>query len=242
MSGSAGRTIYQLGFEISPIILTNGIANLFGGMLPIIAITEGPNALISALSGGNPFNLDQFFAHFSPIPGSTLLNYSIGQYPFANQTVAANAIIAEPLSISLRMNIPVNRRGGHTSKLATMILLQALLKQHAEQGGTYAIVTPAGFYTGCILTKLVDVSSGANPIPQNAYQFDFMQPLVTLQQAQGAFSTLMDKIAKGLFTGGSWTATATASFVPSVLSTGITGLNPVVPGSLAAPIPIASAI
>lgn len=238
MSGSTGRTIYQLGFEISPIFLTDGIANLFGGVLPIIAITEGPNALISTLSGGNIFNLDNFFAHFTPIPGGTLLNYSIGQYPFANQVVAANAIIAEPLSVSLRMNIPVNRRGGHTSKLSTMILLQALLQQHAEQGGTYTVVTPAGFYTGCILTKLTDVSSTANPIPQNAYQFDFTKPLVTLQQAQGAFSTLMNKVGNGLFTSGSWNATATASFVPSTLATGNTGLNLTPPGSLPPPVPI----
>ena len=238
MSGTTGRTIYQLGFEISPVILTGGIANLFGGYLPIIAITEGPNAILTAASGGNVFDLDNFFAHFTPVAGSTLLNYSIGQYPFANQVVAANAIIAEPLTISLRMNIPVNRRGGHTSKLTTMILLQTMLKQHAEQGGTYIIVTPAGFYTGCILTRLVDVSSDANPIPQNAWQFDFSQPLVSLQQAQGAFSTLMDKVSRGLFTNGSWNATATVSFAPSTLSTGITGLNPVAPGSLPPPIPI----
>lgn len=238
MSGSTGRTIYQLGFEISPIILTGGIANLFGGYLPIIAITEGPNAVLNTLSGNSPTNLDNFFAHFTPMPGSTLLNYNIGQYPFANQIVAANAIIAEPLSISLRMSIPVNKRGGHSAKLATMIILQALLKQHAEQGGTYIIVTPAAFYLGCILTKLVDTSSDANPIPQNTWQFDFIQPLVTMQQAQGAFSTLMDKVSNGLFTSGSWNATATASLAPSTIASGITGLNPVLPGSLPAPIPI----
>jgi hypothetical protein len=231
MSGSTGRTLYQLGFEISPIILTNGIADFwFGKMLPIVALTEGPNALVTALAGGNSFDLDKFFAHFTPLPGSTLLNYNIGSYPFANQTVAANAIIAEPLSISLRMNIPVNRRGGHTAKLATMVLLQALLQQHAEQGGTYAIVTPAAIYTGCILTKLVDVSSGANPIPQSAYQFDFTKPLTSMQGAQGAYSAFMDKQARQVYSVGSWSAVpgTGANSPPSALNTtGIAGANPI---------------
>jgi len=238
MSGNISRTIYQLGFQVSPIILTGGIANLFGGYLPIVAIIEGPNAILNTTSGNTPTNLDNFFAHFTPLPGSTLLNYNIGQYPFANQIVAANAIIAEPLSISLKMSTPVNKRGGHSSKLATMIILQALLKQHSEQGGTYIIVTPAAFYLGCILTRLVDISSDENPIPQNTWQFDFVQPLTSTQQAQGAFSTLMNRISNGLFTSGSWNATATASLSPSTVASGITGLNPVLPGSLPPPIPI----
>jgi hypothetical protein len=226
MSDTIGRTIYQLGFQISPIILTNGIADYAGGYLPIIALTEGPNAAVTLLAGGNPLNLDNFFAHFAPVSGSTILNYSIGQYPFANQSVAANAIIAEPLNISMRMNIPVNKRGGHTAKLATMLLLQTLLQKHAEFGGTYTIVTPAAFYTNCILTKLYDVSSSADPIPQNAWQFDFMKPLITLSQAEGAQSTLMRSVTQQTPTNGSWNSTAANGGVPSAVPTGVVGQNP----------------
>jgi hypothetical protein len=229
MSDSIGRTIYQLGFQISPIILANGIANYTPtlGHLPIVALTEGPNAIVTLLAGGNPFNLDNFFAHFTPVAGGTILNYSIGQYPFANQATAANAIIAEPLNISMRMNIPVNKRGGHTSKLATMILLQTLLQKHAELGGTYVVVTPAAFYTGCILTKLSDVSSSADPIPQNAWQFDFVKPLITITEAKGAESTLMRSVTQQTATNGSWNATAAVGGVPSVTQTGVVGTNPI---------------
>jgi hypothetical protein len=238
MSGSTGRTLYQLGYEISPIILVGGIAEASFGILPIVALTEGPNALSSILSGKNPFNLDNFFAHFAPVPGSTLVNYNIGTYPFANQSVAANAIIAEPLTISMRMNIPVNRRGGHTAKLATMTILQTLLQQHAELGGLYTILTPAAIYTSCILTRLTDVSSGDSPIPQNAYQFDFIKPLVTLQAAYGAQSSLINRVARALVTNGSWAATATANFAPSVSAgAGIAATN-IAPGSLPPPVPI----
>jgi hypothetical protein len=223
-----GRTVYQLGFEVSPIIFTDGIARFAGGFLPVIAVTEGPNILASALSGSNPFNLDKFFAHFTPVPGGKLANFAIGQYPFANQSVAANAIISEPLTLSMRMSIPVNKPGGHTAKLITMTMLKTVIQKHANLGGTYIVATPAGFYTNCILTGLTDVSTGDSPIPQNTWQWDFMQPLVTLQAAAAAQSTFMNTVSQGLPTAGSLNATASSAAVPSVISgTGIAGVNPI---------------
>jgi hypothetical protein len=222
-----GRTVYKLGFEISPIIFTNGIAEFAGGFLPIITITEGPNLITSVLAGSNPFNLDRFFAHFTPVPGGKLANYAVGQYPFANQSVAANAIISEPLTLSMRMSIPVNKPGGHTAKLITMTMLQAVIQKHANLGGTYIVATPAGFYTNCILTGLTDVSGGESPIPQNTWQWDFVQPLVTLQAAQAAQSTFMNAASQGLPTNGSLNATANSAAVPSIVNgTGTAGLNP----------------
>jgi len=206
MSGvlnTLGRVSYQLAFQCSPIIFTGGIAGQFGlnigniGYMPIIEITEAANFVANILSGKIPFNLDDFFAHFSPMPGGTLAKYSIGQYPFANQSVAANAIISEPLTLSIRMMIPVKAPGGHPAKLVTMIMLQAAIARHAQLGGTYTVATPAGLYTNLILTGLTDVSSGLNPIPQNTWQWDFVQPLVTIQQAQGAQSTLMSNFTNG---------------------------------------------
>jgi len=41
MATSVGQSIYQVAYEISPIILSNGIAtSVPGNLLPIIAITE----------------------------------------------------------------------------------------------------------------------------------------------------------------------------------------------------------
>jgi hypothetical protein len=227
-----GRTVYQLGFEVSPIIFSDGIAAGRFGYLPIIAITEGPNLLASALSGSNPFNLDKFFAHFTPVPGGKLANFAVAQYPFANQSVAANAIISEPLTISMRMSIPVNKPGGHTAKLITMTMLQSVVQKHANLGGTYIVATPAGFYANCILTGLTDVSGGDSPIPQNTWQWDFVQPLVTLQAAQAAQNTLTNALSRGLPTNGSLNATAGSAAVPSVISgTGIAGVNPIAASS-----------
>lgn len=227
---AAGRAAYQLGFQISPIILTGGIAANFYGYLPIIAITEaGAIGSVSAIrSLANIQGLDGFFAHFRPVPGGKLANYAVGTYPFANQSVAANAIIAEPLTISMRMEIPVNKAGGHARKLITMMALQSALQKHANLGGTYIVATPAGMYTDCILTSLSDVSGGESPTPQTAWQFDFVKPLVTLRAAQAAQSTLMQSATNGTPTDGAWTASSAGGAVPTT-SAGATPLGINVP-------------
>ena len=203
MSGSIvnniGRTVYQLGFEISPILFSGGIAEAFpGGYMPIIIVTEAANFISGLLAGSNVFDLDNFFAHFTPIPGGTLASYSIGMYPFANQSVAANSIMAEPLKLSMRMAIPVNKPGGHTAKLVTMMALQKIVQTHANMGGTYTVVTPANLYTNLLLTGLTDVSQGGTPIPQNTWQWDFIQPLVTLEQADAAMNNFMTATGNGI--------------------------------------------
>lgn len=232
MSGSLGRIIYQLGFECSPIIFTDGIASSFGGYLPVIAITESYNLIAGLLAGGDVFNLDNFFAHFDPIPGGTLANYAIASYPFANQAVAANAIIAQPLSLSLRMKIPVNKPGGHTAKLLTMMALQAAIAKHANMGGTYAVATPAFIYTNLILTGLSDISDGSSPIPQNTWRWDFVKPLLTLAQAQAAQSTFMNAVTNGIATDGGLGTNAASAAVPSTITgTNPTGLNAITSGA-----------
>jgi hypothetical protein len=239
MSGSiletAERSVFQLGFECSPIIFTGGIAADYGGYLPVIALTEGANRLGTLIAGASPFNLDNFLAHFQPMPGGRLANFSIGQYPFANQSVAANAIISEPLNISLRMIIPANKPGAYKTRFVTMMMLQAAVQKHANLGGTYTVVTPAHLYTDCILTNLVDVSSGgAAQNIQDAWQWDFIQPLVTLAAAQAAMSTLMQKLNDGTPTSGTWNATASSgavpSTVPSALPTGMGVTSSPAPG------------
>ena len=231
MSISPGLAAFRLSFQLSPIILTGGIASLIpGGMLPILSITEALNFAGGLLSGSSGLdNLDNFFANFQPLPGASMIDQQIGKYPFANQAVAANAVIAQPLTISLRMVCPARDEAGYALKLATMLALQATLSQHNAQGGTYTIATPSFFDTNCVMTGMRDTSSAQSKQPQNTWQLDFEKPLLTLQDAQNAQNNLMSQISSG----------TPISGIPAW-----SGLAPTVgnPASLAAPslIPAAS--
>src|SRR5882757_10025323 len=130
MSISAGLIAFKLANQITPIILTRGIATNLGGALPIMAITEGLNLIAGILSGTENKELDDFFCNYAPIPGSTLINQQAATYPFANQAIAANATIAQPLNISMMMVCPAKNKFGFAAKLATMQTLQTTLAQH----------------------------------------------------------------------------------------------------------------
>lgn len=199
MSLSAGQAAYKLSFQLAPIFLVGGVASTIpGGILPLLSITEAINFTTGILSGGSPdLDLDSFFANFQPQPGSTLIDNQIGHYPFANQAVAANAIIAQPLFISMLMLCPVGRGGGYLSKVATMMALQATLKQHNTSEGTYTVATPSFLYTNCIMTSMKDVSNAQTKQVQMAYQMDFTKPLLTLEDAEQAQNNLMSKISNG---------------------------------------------
>lgn len=214
----SGAVAYRLAFEVSPVILTGGIADLMGGMLPLISITEGLNFLTGLLSGGE-VSLDNFFARFKPVAGSSLINNSLGTYPFANQQVAANAIISEPRNVSLAMLCPVREAYGYFTKLAIMSALVSALEQHNQAGGTYTISTPSYLYTDCIMTSMKDVTSGESKQVQMAYQMDFVQPLLTEASAQQAQNSLMSKISSGTAINGtpSWSGLASAISNPSSL-------------------------
>jgi hypothetical protein len=55
MSGSAAHIAFALSYQISPIILTNGIAtNIPGGMLPIIALSQSQGFEDGVLGGSRP--------------------------------------------------------------------------------------------------------------------------------------------------------------------------------------------
>lgn len=226
---SAGLTAFQLAFQVSPIILVNGlVGSIPGGMLPVIALTEAINFPDGLLSGGSSINLLDFFAHYRPMPGSSLLDQDLGRYPFANQQVAANAVIQQPLTISMRMDIPVNKTLGYAAKLAIMELLVAALNQHNTSGGTYIVSTPAHIYIGCVLRSLRDASGGQSLQAQNAYQWDFEVPLLTLGAADQALNSLNNLISSALPIQGQPTAFGLASTLaqplstaaPSVLATG----------------------
>lgn len=225
---SDGRLQFQLGFEVSPIILTGGIAaEIPGAMLPIIALTESSSFNDGLLQGAEDIDPDKYFARFKPIPGGTLVNNQIGSYPFANQAVAANAIIAQPLNVSLEMICPVREIGGYQAKLSVLSALKEALDNHTSLGGTYTIATPSYIYTDCILTNLRDITGGDSKQAQVHWQWDFTKPLVSLQDAELANNALMGKISNGLPIDGepSWSGTepsvgspvsgATSSVIPS---------------------------
>ena len=199
MSGfldSAGRSLFQLGFQCSPIILTGGIASQIpGGLLPIVTITQAASFVSGLLSGASP-SLDDFFAHFKPLPGTTLVDNQFGQYPFASQVVAANSIIKQPLRVSLLMTCPARGAGSLTAKLVTFEALQAVLDQHHSRGGTYTVATPSYLYTNCLLAGLRDVGSESKQVQVN-WQWDFEQPLITLAQAEQVQNGLMNSLSIG---------------------------------------------
>lgn len=225
------RAAFQLSFQLSPIILTNGIAtNMPQGILPIIALTEALNFTDGILGGAN-INLDSFFANFEPLPGATLVDQEVGHYPFANQAVAANAVIAQPLKISMRMICPVRDTLGYAVKLATMMALQTALNQHNSSGGTYTIATPSYFYTNCLMLNFRDVTSGGSNQTQYEWQMDFEQPLLTLQQAQQAQNALMSKITGGTAVSGTPAWSGPATVIGQSQSLGAIGVVPAASGA-----------
>jgi hypothetical protein len=203
MSESPALIAQKLAFQISPIILTGGVAQLMGGALPLLAISEALNFTVGLLSGTSDLGLDDFFASFAPMSGGKLIDIAVATVPFANQAVAANAIIQQPLRISLKMTCPARGPGGFSAKLATITAMQAALALHTNQGGTFSVATPAFIYANCLLTGLTDVSGGQPSQPQSIWQWDFFQPLLTQDQLAGAQNTMMSKISGGLPTDGS---------------------------------------
>ena len=222
MSVPPGLAAYRLAFTLSPIILVGGIAGSLPA-LPIISLTQSLGFINGVLSGGGDIDPNNFFANFLPLPSSSLIDNQYGQYPFANQFVAANATIVQPLTISMLMICPARGAGGYATKLATITMLQNALTQHSALGGYYIVATPAYIYPNCLLTRLTDVSTGESIQRQFKYQWDFWQPLITLQQAQAAQSAQMQQLSAQTPGGTSWSsgaAAASPSNLPGVIPSG----------------------
>jgi len=210
MSGTSAfttvsREIFKLGYEISPVILsgTSRITQFLPAqLLPIIALTESINFARGILGGGENLDLNDFFAHFRPVPGGTLISNRIGDYPFANQRVAANAIVVDPLNISLQMVCPARGPGGYLTKLATLSALRATLNLHSTTGGTYIVATPGFIYVDCLLTGMRDITQQTGQQVQAEFQLDFTRPLITEEDAIEAMNAQMSAIASGAPTTG----------------------------------------
>lgn len=185
---------FQLSYQISPIVLVNGIAG--PGMLPIISLTSPQAYSAGALSSSTPQDIEGYFAQFNIVPGGSLMDNEVATYPFANQTVAANAIITNPLRISLDMVTSAYGEVTLANKLSRISALKASLDKHTSLGGWYNVATPSYIYQGCLLTGLKDISEGGEgEQPQLRWRWDFMQPLITAAAAQAAQNPSMGKIA-----------------------------------------------
>lgn len=185
------RSQFQNQYQISPIILTDGIAGQ-GGTMPISDLFQD--------SGGS--NQDEAFATFHPASDAVLIMNQLGKYPFANQTVAANAIIAQPRTVSMIMQCPARGEGGMMRKSAIIQAMQKSLQEHILSGGVFTVMTPAYQYDNCVLLTMRDISDGESKQPQFQWLLEFEQPLLTLAEAQAAQNTLMQKISAGTQTTG----------------------------------------
>ncbi len=235
---TAFRDAYDLSFQVSPIILNGGIAATTpGGMLPIIMLTgQVIGFLQGALSSGS-IGLSDFPIRYVPIPGATVISNAIGTYPFANQQVAANAVIQQPTNISLLMIAPVKATGGYLLKLAGFTALVTALTNHNNAGGTYTIATPSYIYTDCVMTAMTDVTTADTKQQQVQWQLDFNKPLISLQDAAIAFNGMASKLSGGSqVTSSSWSGANAGVGSPGQGATGLSGLTGSVNNFMASPL------
>jgi hypothetical protein len=232
---SPGMNAYRMAYQISPIFLTDGIAQFSGGILPIVAITEALNFTIGLLGGAEEIDLDNFFAHFEVMPGGSLLSTRYATYPLGSQQVAGNAAITQPKQFSMRMMCPARGPGGYAAKTATMIALQATLDAHIQAGGTFTVATPSYIYTNCLLLDLIDAGrAGDSKQVQEVFIWQFFQPLITIAAVAAAQNSLMGKIGSGLPVGSTpGTSGLAASGGPPTLQTAMFSPN-VVTGAVGA--------
>lgn len=201
MSTAPGFEEFKQKFGVNPIVLTGGIATgLNGGAMPILSLTN-PGSFSGGI-GGDPTTEGEYFAEYVPIPGGTLIDNQVGMYPFANQATAANAIIAQPLRISMLMICPARPGVNFATKLSVMQSLQQSLQKHNMMGGMYSVATPSAIYTDCLMTAMVDASTGQSAQAQFQWRLDFIKPLLTLQAARQTMNAAMSKIANGTPTNG----------------------------------------
>mgnify|MGYP000870735474 CR=1 FL=1 len=191
--------VFKLAFEISPILLVDGIASgIPGGIMPIAVLTEGvsiADGLLHGDIGSGPT------AHFTPMAGTTLVLQEIGNLNFYNMLTAANAVIGKPNRIVMQMLRPASTKdGGYASKGLAFATMKMALDKHNQSGGSYIVMTPVFIYTGCLMRSLIDASgfSEQNKQVQDVWQFEFEQPLLTISQLDAALGGVMSKFESGM--------------------------------------------
>jgi len=202
---------FQLSYQVCPIVLVSGIAGT--GVLPIANLLNPSGAsstLRTSSSGGTGIVTagnapDAFaFGSFRVLPGGLLMDNDNAKYPLATMSVAANAIITNPLRVSVEMVTPASADVTLSQRLSVFTSLKNVLDNHIAAGGYFNVATPAFIYTGCLLLNLVDASDvpdGAQT--QTRWVWNFEKPLITLQQADAVVNNAMDKISGQTYNPGS---------------------------------------
>lgn len=188
---TTAQSQFAIKYEIAPIILNNGLADqLSNGAMSILALTEGNARAAYA-------DITDYFAHFKILPGGTLEEWAIAEYPFASLQMAANAQIKMPLHVSMLMLSPAqsNSNATYAVKTSRFSTIKAMLDAHITLGGTFTVATPSYTYTNCLLVKLTDVTSSSDRQVQIAWQWDFVQPLITQQAATQSYNANYAKLA-----------------------------------------------
>ncbi len=233
MSGAvsaAFRSVYTLAFQVSPIIMSGGsFASTPGGLMPIVGVLGGLAGFVQGVASSGIVSLSDFPWQFVPLPGATPVNNTAATYSFANQRVAANAIVKQPNVLSLRMIMPVKDTGGYITKLPLFTSLLSTLDNHINSGGTFVVALPSYISTDCILLRITDITPGGKQ-QQIEWQWDFEKPVISLQSAQSAMNALMSKISGGQqISSSSWTGGQAAAGSPlqgalSSINSGIGGI------------------
>lgn len=229
VAATAVKTAWDLVYRVSPILLTGGIASslsssvsttgILGDALssitsvgiPIAALLDPLNMLSSLNS-----DVDGLFAHFTPLPGGTLLDYSTAKFPFANQETAANSVIQNQLYVSVAMECAYRGQFSMLTRIATLNAMQATVSQHVSLGGRFTVVTPAMIYENALLNRITDISSDPTK-PQTVFQWDFERALITTTEAAEAASTYRSKMKSGSKSSGAWVQAASGNPVASLL-------------------------
>jgi hypothetical protein len=213
---------WKLSYQVSPIFLTGPpVSNVPNGMLPFLSIVNPGAFPATSNTPGTPAQsfdlstlatdaatLDNAFGAFNVLAGGSLIAQTVAKYPFANQSYAANAILRDPLHVSLIWDTPMRGANAWGTKLTVMQSVKQRLDAHNNGGGTYIVVTPAYVYDNMVMLSLTDASRGSSNLPQNAWRFDFERPLIVLQELRRAQSALMSKLTNGVITDGAWSGPA----------------------------------
>ncbi|HBA6844198.1 hypothetical protein ACX3SZ_23955 [Escherichia coli] len=190
---------FKLAFEVSPILLVDGIASKIpGGMMPIAVLTEGLSIANGLLHGEIR---TRSMAAFTPMAGTTLVQQDICNLNFYNQVTAANATVRKPNRVVMQMIRPASTEdGGYTTKGMTFTALKMALDMHNQYGGCYTVLTPSFIYTRCLMRSFIDTSgfSEQNKQVQHTWQIEFEQPLSSVEQTVKTLASILDKFDKGM--------------------------------------------
>lgn len=220
---STGRNVLKLGYEISPILLTGGVAEKLKGTVPILLYTQAVATMNGLIAGGlhghlNIPDLDNMWCTWNQLGNSTLVDNDVATYPFANQTLAANAVVTQPLTVSMQMRCPPRGPGAMVTKLATLQALSAVLNKHVTMGGTFVVITPGQIYTDMILKKMTDTSPQPDKQPSSQFRLDFVRPLTQIDATVQKSATLISKLSGGMPGIGGWGSTGSGNLLEGPLT------------------------